>query len=533
MNANNIRNDIKILQKNGNGFDIRGEVIKNENDVTFWLSDEKAYYIGYGFARYIAKVCNNKDNIRIGVGRDTRNSGLRISSYFRAGIEDAGYKAYDVGIASTPAMFCSCSSDYNVDNEIITPWPFDGSVSITASHLPAKYNGFKFFTKDCSVGIGSEGITQLIEEITDENIKNLQPRASDSVSNWNYSDNYSAFLKKTIRRLHPYGQSDRPLKGLKIVVNPGHGVGYFLPKLLSDLGADTSGSIHLNIDEDNPKHVANPEDKMAINFTRDAVMLSSADIGICLDTDGDRAGIVDADGRVLNRNGFIAIISKIAIKSKGDIIVSDSSTSTGLTKYIESLGGKLIRYKKGYRYVIGLASETNGCVAGFEASGHGGFKDHNWIDDGIYSAIRVLIELHTLRLTTPKASISDIIKGFTEPNESYEIRLNMLTGTSFDSRDYATKRSCEELRKVVKKISSWCEESVNHEGLRIMINHNQLNEGWLMIRASLHEPILSLQLESEIKGGSKEILQLLLNGFDNLEKEKILDLSPIQAFIDT
>ena len=373
-------------------------------------------------------------------------------------------------------------------------------------------------------------------KICNDSIKNLQPHPSKSVVTWNYLDNYCAFLKNTIKSLHPNGQSSKPLEGLKVVVNPGHGVGYFLPKLLAELGADTDSSIHINIDEENPKHVANPEDKTAMRFTRDAVLNSNADIGICLDTDGDRSGVIDSDGRILNRNGFIAVISKISIKNPGDVIVSDSSTSSGLTKYVESLGGKLMRYKKGYRYVIGLASNTERCVAGFEASGHGGFKSHHWIDDGIYSSIRVLIELHSLRLSTnnPKASISDIIKGFKEPFESHEIRLNMLTGTSHESRDAATQKSCAELRSVVKKIENWSEEPVNHEGLRIMINYNQPNEGWLMIRASLHEPILSLQLESDLPGGSKEILkQLLLNGFDNLEQQNILDLQPIRNFINT
>jgi len=534
FNAINIRNDIKILQLNGNGFDIRGEVIKN--DEAFWLSNEKAYYIGYGFAKYIARYNNEINDIKIGIGRDTRKSGIILSSYFRAGIEDAGYKAYDVGIVSTPAMYCSCSNEYNVDSNDNVPWPFHGAVSITASHLPAKYNGFKLFTKECSVGIGSDGIDQLISEITDDSIKNLQPHPSKSVVSWNYLDNYCAFLKNTIKSLHPNGQSSKPLEGLKVVVNPGHGVGYFVPKLLAELGADTESSIHINIDEENPKHVANPEDKTAMRFTRDAVLNSNADIGICLDTDGDRSGVIDSDGRILNRNGFIAVISKISIKKNGDVIVSDSSTSSGLTKYVESLGGKIIRYKKGYRYVIGLASNTDRCVAGFEASGHGGFRSHRWIDDGIYSSIRVLIELHSLRLSmnSPKASISDIIKGFKEPCESHEIRLNMLTGTSHESRDAATQKSCSELRNVVSKIENWSEEPVNHEGLRIMINYNQPNEGWLMIRASLHEPILSLQLESDLPGGSKEILkQLLSNGFDNLEQQNILDLQPIRNFINT
>jgi len=217
-------------------------------------------------------------------------------------------------------------------------------------------------------------------------------------------------------------------------------------------------------------------------------------------------------------------------------VVTDSSTSNGLTKFIAEMGGKLLRYKKGYRYVIELGRETKNCVLAMEASGHGGFSKHNFIDDGIYTAIRVLIELHSLRIKNDNnnISISDIITDFNEACESSELRLNMLMGNSFENREKATMLSLQCLKNVVMKIPFWEEEPINYEGLRVMIK-NEPNgvTGWLMLRASLHEPIISLQFESEVKGGSKDILNLLLlNGFDELEKLNILDLSNIRKFIN-
>lgn len=128
-------------------------------------------------------------------------------------------------------------------------------------------------------------------------------------------------------RLLNSSAEELPLKGLKVCVNAGNGAGGFLSDCLSDLGADTSSSIHLEPDGDFPNHIANPEDSKAIEATRQAVLSGDADIGICLDTDADRVGIVEGGlgkgntnaGRLLNRNGLVALVSRIALRSPGSV----------------------------------------------------------------------------------------------------------------------------------------------------------------------------------------------------------------------
>lgn len=378
------------------------------------------------------------------------------------------------------------------------------------------------------LGIGEEGIESMISMIQDEDSIGIHPSMSDERENMNYINVYKEYLKRVIKLYHPLA-CEKPLQGLKVVVNPGYGCGYFLVDLLRDLGADTSASIHQDIHEKFPKHIANPEDKLAMEYTKQAVLGSNADLGIVLDTDADRCGIVDSSGKLLNRNGLIAIVAKIAIKNSGDVIVTDSSTSNGLKKYVESLDGRLIRYKKGYRSVIELGKDTAGAVAAIEASGHGGWAENRWIDDGCYTAIRVLIELHRHRLTTNnnRATVSDLLEGFVEPKESIEIRLRIKGG--YQGIDGAATRALQVFRSIPFKNSEWIPEKVNYEGLRIAIASANY-EGWIMCRPSLHEPILSIQVESDNIGGTKETLRVLYeNGFSELENT--MDLQPIRDIL--
>ncbi len=377
-------------------------------------------------------------------------------------------------------------------------------------------------------GIGKEGIETMINMIQDEDVIGIRPTMSGDRENVNYINTYKEYLKKVIKLYHPL-DCEKPLQGLKVVVNPGYGCGYFLIDLLRDLGADTSASIHQDIHEKFPKHIANPEDKLAMEYTKQAVLSSNADLGIVLDTDGDRCGIVDSSGKLLNRNGLIAIVAKITIKNSGDIIVTDSSTSNGLRRYVESLRGQLIRYKKGYRSVIELGKNTAGAVAAIEASGHGGWAENKWIDDGCYTSIRVLIELHRYRLMTNnnQATINDLLEGFVEPKESIEIRLNIKGG--YKDIDSAATQALQVFQSIPYKNSEWIPEKVNYEGLRIAIASTNY-EGWIMCRPSLHEPILSIQVESDNIGGTKDILKVLYeNGFSELEN--VLNLQPIRDIL--
>mgnify|MGYP002513678927 FL=1 len=126
--------DYKKLQ---NGSDIRGVALEGIEGQHINLTEKVCRDIGRGFALWL-KAKMGKDDLRVAVGRDSRLSGETLCSWICDAMASAGLEVTDFGMASTPAMFMSTVTD---------GYQFDGSVMITASHLPFNRNGFKFFTK--------------------------------------------------------------------------------------------------------------------------------------------------------------------------------------------------------------------------------------------------------------------------------------------------------------------------------------------------------------------------------------------------
>jgi phosphomannomutase len=601
------------FQRASNGFDMRGVVAPCKDIDGPILTNVDAFWVGVGFGESLKQsnsLVSNADRaapITVGIGRDSRESGIELTRWLAGGLEAVGVRAYDVGLCTTPAMYLSCIVGLDSDDRILgNPWPFSGAISVTASHLPSHWNGFKFFAPDKPSNIGEEGIQEIIDICTKKEIEDFVPVASDfkGRSSQSFLPTYSEFLKRTVREkflqtyegdlMNSASNDDMssspmyPLRGLKICVNAGNGAGGFLAETLSDLGADTSSSLHLDPDGNFPNHIANPEDRIAIGCTATAVVRAAADLGICLDTDADRVGLVegnsvdsnDPDGgrRLLNRNCLIALVSKVALRSAvSGVIVTDSATSNGLSEFIESIGGTHVRYKKGYRFVIEKGRSIEGCVAAVECSGHGAWKDNGWVDVGCYTAVRLVTELSLMRLqqrhTLSTAAavggdavdrkelsrLSDLLIGFTEPEESTELRFRVTGGPSSMKeitekavatlKDIANSPLCNIAQEPNQSCFSWNIEKINHEGLRVNfdftirkdnadLTHGRKLTGWCMLRASLHEPILSMQIESDQLGGMKEVARILLSGSAREDSdpslkgfallEGVMDISPLQ-----
>ncbi len=127
---------------------------------------------------------------------------------------------------------------------------------------------------------------------------------------------YAAYIRNIIIQSvnHPE-HPDTPLLGWHILVNAGNGAGgFFASQVLEPLGADTTGSLNLNPDGTFPVHIPNPEDATAMKLTVQAVQQHKADLGIVFDTDVDRSGVVDADGTVINKNRYIALMAAITLR---------------------------------------------------------------------------------------------------------------------------------------------------------------------------------------------------------------------------
>ena len=499
--------DYRKLQ---NGSDIRGVALEGIEGQHINLTEQACRDIGRGFALWLVAKTGKKDNIRVAVGRDSRLSGATLCGWICDAMVQQGLQVTDFGMASTPAMFMSTVTE---------GYAFDGSVMITASHLPFNRNGFKFFT--AQGGLESADIKQILAYAGGDETTGL---AAGALVSGSFMDAYSEILVNKVRSATG---EQKPLDGFRIVVDAGNGAGgFYVEKVLKPLGANTDGSQFLEPDGSFPNHIPNPEDKEAMEAIMKAVRDTKADLGIIFDTDVDRAGAVLADGSELNRNRIIAMLAAILLREyPGTTIVTDSITSTGLAKFIEEKGGVHHRFKRGYRNVINESIRLNNAgqdsQLAIETSGHGALKENYFLDDGAYLVTKLLIEL--ARGKKEGYTLESLIASLEEPAESREFRMNILLD---EFKPYGLQ-VIEDLTAYAATKEGWSLAPSNYEGVRVNLDEAHGN-GWFLLRLSLHDPLMPLNIESNSVGGTKKIAKELASfiaGCDKLAAEPLLEFA--------
>ncbi len=498
-----------------NGSDIRGVALDGVAGEAVNLTPAVVTTLGQAFVTWLAQTLNRAiADLTVAVGRDSRLSGPTLMAAVIAGMRSLGCRVYDFGLASTPAMFMST----------VTPgFACDGAIMMTASHLPFNRNGLKFFT--ANGGLSKQDITAILAIAADGVFP--APTASGSVQSHDFIAVYADQLVQKIRQGVNHPQTyDQPLHGLKIVVDAGNGAGgFYAAQVLAPLGADTTGSQFLDPDGTFPNHVPNPEHPAAMAALRQAVLDHHADFGIIFDTDVDRGAAMDAHGNELNRNRLIALLSAIVLREHpGSTIVTDSITSDGLTQFIEGeLGGVHHRFRRGYKNVINEAMRLNevgqASWLAIETSGHGAMRENYFLDDGAYLVSKLLIELAKSKLSGK--SLTDLIATLQEPAESQEFRLHIQQP---DFKAYGTE-VIEKLQAFASTQPTWQIVPKNYEGVRIACRSPE-EAGWFLLRLSLHDPVLPLNIESNVVGGVARIQQTLASFFQQFDA---LDWSALQA----
>jgi phosphomannomutase len=167
-------------------------------------------------------------------------------------------------------------------------------------------------------------------------------------------------------------------------------------------------------------------------------------------------------------------------------------------------------------YVINEAIRRNKegkyCPLAIETSGHAALKENYFLDDGAYLVTRLLVKMAKLKGTGKK--LRDLIADLKLPAESKEIRMGFKDGVDF--KTYG-KTVLSELETYANK-NGWTLAPSNYEGIRISFGKGQ-GDGWFLLRMSLHDPIMPLNIESDVIGGNKIIAKKLhefLSTYDGL-----------------
>jgi len=411
-----------------------------------------------------------------------------------AALVSMGVTVKDCGLASTPAMFMITIT---VDDAMNC----DGAIQITASHHPWFRNGLKFFTP--GGGLEGEDIAALLELAQGGKFSAAPGGTAENVD---YMSAYAAGLRQMITD----ACGENPLAGLHIIVDAGNGVGgFYATQVLAPLGADIAGSQFLDPDGRFPNHIPNPENGDAMASVCAAVTAAGADLGVIFDTDVDRAGLVDGAGREINRNRLIAMAAALALETcPGGTIVTDSVTSDGLKLFIESLGGHHRRYKRGYKNVIDEAIRLNRAgipsPLAMETSGHAAFRENRFLDDGAYLATKLIIK--AAQLKRQGKTLDSLIENLKEPAESLEFRFSIIDP---DFRAVG-ERVLEDFKQTAAR-KGWplAPDNDTSEGVRL-----SFDEGWLLLRVSVHDPVMPLNIESDKEGGCGEMIERVQRFFE-------------------
>ena len=180
-------------------------------------------------------------------------------------------------------------------------------------------------------------------------------------------------------------------------------------------------------------------------------------------------------------------------------IVTDNIVSDGLIDFINhTLGGVILPFKRGYKNVIDKGIELNStgevCELAIETSGHGAFRENYFSDDGAYIATKIICRM--ARLAKEGKPIASLIEKLGQPADAAEMRLTI---TEPDFKAYG--------QQVLEDFRAFCEAdprfhivTPNYEGVRVAFDDEEV-KGWLLIRLSLHDPVIPINLESKAPGG--------------------------------
>ncbi len=520
--------DYRKLQ---NGSDIRGIAIVDRGEAAAGrpvqmpnLTEEAAADIATGFLAWLCRRTGKKpQELKLAVGRDPRITGAKLTDGLMNGFGPYGCRVLDCGLASTPAMFMAT---------VFPEFACDGTIMITASHLPFNRNGFKFFTPEG--GLNKKDITEILEfagnrspeeelEVLGEkvNADGFVHRSGEIIFPAEGADiitPYSAHLRRLI--IDGCGMGDQPLQGLKITVDAGNGAGgFYAKKVLQPLGADVSSSQYLEPDGMFLNHAPNPEDREAMASVSMKTLSSQSDLGLIFDTDVDRSAAVDSRGREIARNGIVAMAAALTAEDHpGTTVVTDSITSRQLTAFLEKdLGLKHLRFKRGYRNVINKAVELNeagtDCQLAIETSGHAALKENYFLDDGAYLATKIVIR--AAQLKKEGKMIESLIETLQDPADEKEIRIPIRTADFGAYGDTVLEELAAFVVSEEGQAKGLSLEEPNYEGVRI-----NFPDGWCLLRKSLHDPILPMNMASDVPGGCaaiEEVMMGFLSRYEGLE----------------
>jgi phosphomannomutase len=430
-------------------YDIRGVYGEQFNE-------EDAWKIGCAAARFLPSLLRGYDrgqaNMQsICVGRDMRTHSEPLANALIEGMISTGANVIDIGMIDTPQMYFAI-------NHLGTC----GGIQVTASHNPAKYNGFKISGIQAKP-IGADTGLKDIEHIAMA-LLHTKGKPSGSVLKQDLTESYKNHVLKF---LNP------KVKDLKIAIDASNGMaGKMVPAIFGDLPIEI---ISINFEHDGKfKHEPNPLIEKNLTQVKAAIKKSKCDFGVCFDGDADRLIIIDEKGKTIGCDLITALMVPYFLeKEPKSAVVYDLRSSRVVMEEIIKLGGTPRRERVGHAYMKKALRDSH-AVFGGEVSGHFYYRDSFYTDSGLITLVHMINIV-----SSAKTSVSELIKPLRRYASSGEI-------------NYEVEDKQGKMDELAKRYS---DGQIDHlDGITI-----GFKDWWCNCRPSNTEPLLRLNVEAKTK----------------------------------
>ncbi len=358
------------------------------------------------------------------------------------------------------------------------------AVVITASHNPARYNGFKIKSAD-----GASAPTEMIAGV-EQNIARIyksgeirQMALKDAllqgrVAQFDFDPVYLEQMTKLV-------DLDRIKKSqIKIIADAmyGAGSGYFKSLL-------EGGPVKLT-EINNERNPAFPEinpEPIAVNLNKLSAQIKAegASVGLATDGDADRIGIIDENGRFITQLEVYALLALYLLEVRGlrGAIVKTITATSMLYRLGEMFNVPVIETPVGFKYVAPVMQEKDALIGGEESGGYG-FRGHVPERDAVLAGLYFL----DFMVSTGKTPSQLLAYLFSKVGPHY-----------YNRRDFHFPE--EQRQSIIERIQhnkpdeidgSKVARSDTVDGFRFILQDNS----WLLIRFSGTEPLLRIYAET-------------------------------------
>jgi phosphomannomutase len=409
---------------------------------------------------------------RFVIGHDARWSSSALAEAASIGLRESGHQVTHIGLSSTPMVYW-----YGAEGG------FDGSIAISASHLPAEYNGLKLCRRDALPLSSEHGLSEVAAILRRPSV----PAARPSSELLRYNSPLSLYAYRIGERL-------KPAKDIRVAVDAGNGMGGVeTDAVFSNVDCVELWRLDFNPDGRFPSRPPNPLEKGALDHLSETVTKHALAFGLALDGDADRAVAIDENGVMVPPDALGGLIAMHFLKENpGAVILHDLRTSRILPELVNKAGGKSVRSRVGHAFIKRAMRDSHALFA-MELSGHYYYSDLHYTDNGL----RTLVELINI-VSAEDKPLSELVKPFQRYPTSGEINLKVA-----------------DREKVLAAVENkYREGRIDHlDGLSV-----DYADWWFNARLSHTEPILRINIGADNKTLLSDKSKVLLADIENINK---------------